>query len=265
MLFDKIFRAIFPNWFDQRARQNVCCFHFGRCGSTLIGNLLNSHPSINWQSELFHAIHENAQSVNASEAYGLLSKHIDLATSSCFGFETKFQHLDGNGLDVSLDQYLQRLETMAFSKFLVLKRSNYLRQAISVARGQHTKVWHVTTDKPQPKFESFHFDTELVSLGGRHRTLLDCFGFLDHSYQQAKATMDGLQLDCLWLEYEEDLQTDPSIGLNKVLDFLNLPRIRPSISLRKLDHRPIDQMISNADEVHALLHGTRFEWMLTAS
>ena len=101
---------------DQEAL--VCCFHFGRCGSTLLGEMAVSHGSIDWQGELFHELHEGQ---DKSNPWKHLTGPISTSEKPIFGFETKFQHLDVNGLNVPLNQYIEDLEELGFSKFIVLK------------------------------------------------------------------------------------------------------------------------------------------------
>jgi hypothetical protein len=241
--------------------ERICCFHFGRCGSTLLGNMLQSHPQIEWAGELFHAHHERKDRSVELRPFELLKNRIAHSAFRHFGFETKFQHLDSNGLQLDLEAYLLQLNKLGFRKFIVLKRNNYLRQAISVARGQISSMWHVPIKDMVPETEPLYLDTVCVSLGGRNRSILDCFQFLDQSYSDAMDTLRRLSFCLCELCYEEHLQEQPLEGYRLVMDFIRVPYVRPEISVRKLESRPVNQIVSNFDELVRCLKGTKHEWM----
>ena len=144
-----MWRLLFGNKSKLRSQRRVCCFHFGRCGSTVFANMIASHRNVDWRGEIFHDLHESKTKV---EPWGLLDGIIDESTRTILGFETKFQHLDQNAVDLPMAEFLYRLERRKFSHFIILKRKNYLRQAISVVRGQATKTWHFRKSTPQPEF-----------------------------------------------------------------------------------------------------------------
>lgn len=224
--------------------------------------MLNSHPNIAWKSELFHPLHENTISIeDGDEPFSLLTGPLGDCRSRVFGFETKFQHLDENGLNVGLNEYLEGLQQLGFNKFILLERKNYLRQAISVARGQLTKTWHVSYSDEKPEFPVFELDVSKVGLGGHNRQLIDCFEFLQDSYENAEQALRSMKNDFLRLSYEDDLELNAGMGLKKTLSFLGVKQIEPSFSLRRLDSRPVSQMISNWKQVFEQLRGTPFEWM----
>lgn len=225
--------------------------------------MLNEHSWINWRSELFHDLHENDQGPDkADRAIEQLHAEIRNSRSTVFGFETKFQHLDENGLDLSLEAFIEQLTRSGFRHFMMLRRRNYLRQAISVARGQQTQAWHFQTGKRPPGIQQVRLDLNNIGLGGKNRSLLDCFGWLDRTY--AAASELAARKGIMWLEidYEKDLEKDPFVGYQKVVDFLSIPREKPGISLHKIGGQPIQDMTENFDQIQACLQGTEYEWML---
>lgn len=224
--------------------------------------MLNSHPNIEWKSELFHPLHEKAISLDElNDPFELLVSPLEQCRSRVFGFETKFQHLDENGLDIELPKYLEKLQNLGFDKFILLERKNYLRQAISVARGQLTKTWHLSRGEKKPEFPVFEINVDKIGLGGHDREMIRCFEFLKNSYENAVQAMRAREIDFLPLSYEDDLESNAAIGLRKTLAFLEAKQIKPSISLQRLDSRPVSQMISNWKIVFERLQGSPFEWM----
>ena len=260
-MIEGIRKWFFGNPHDSRC----CCFHFGRCGSTLLGNMLRDHPDVTWAGEVFHALHENEIDIRAiQDPFQMLLGPMRESNRRAFGFETKFQHLDSNGLDISFEEYLTQLQSLNFDRFIVLRRKNYLRQAVSVARGQLTKTWHVAPEIAKPVFKPFRLDPTKIGLGGTDRELVDCFQYLDGVYQKTAEIFTRLKIDCLDLCYEDDLEIDPIIGFQKVANFLKLSSTDPEVSLQKLEARVLTEIISNYDEIRNSLVETQYSWMCEA-
>lgn len=142
-----------------------------------------------------------------------------------------------------------------------MSRSNYLRQAISDARGQLTIAWHVPANHNIPKHPPLELDRDHLALGSRHRTIVDCFRHLDETYQRTELFLKDSELDYLHLNYERDLEEDATRGFNKSIDFLGLASIKPPISLQKLEERAVSDIVSNYSAIQSRLKNTPYEWM----
>jgi LPS sulfotransferase NodH len=248
----------------RRRKIRCCTFHFGRCGSTVLGNLLNAHSQIEWQSELFHEFHERVAVVkNREEPIEHLENLIAVSPAPVFGFECKFQHLDSNGLDLAFEQFVDQLLILGFNRFIVLNRKNYLRQAISVARGQATRNWHLPIKQATPPTNRIYLNLHEIGLGGQNRSLLDCFRHLESQYATADNILSAKHCSLLNVCYEEDLQQDPLVGYRKTVDFLSMHQEQPVISLQQIGGKPIHSMVENFEEIQTTLRGTEFEWMLS--
>ena len=57
-----------------------------------------------------------------------------------YGFEAKFFHLDI--FELELADFLQRLDTLGFERFIVLERKNTLLKVISSLIAHKTGPWH---------------------------------------------------------------------------------------------------------------------------
>lgn len=227
-----------------------------------MGNMLNGHPNLDWQSEVFHSFHESPKADrNGDDPFQILQDSISRSKKRAYGFETKFQHLDSNGLKMGLSGYLTKLREMGFEKFILLERKNYVRQAISVARGQMTQTWHVTEGREKPQFSKFELNLDEISLGGVNRKVEDCFRVLDETYQATKELFRTKEVDFLSLNYEADLENDASIGLKKSLSFLQLKQVDCAVSLQRLDARPVSEMIENFKELRSRIGKTSYGWM----
>ena len=133
-----------------------------------------------------------------------------------------------------------------------MSRSNYLRQAISDARGQLTIAWHVPANHNIPKHPPLELDRDHLALGSRH---------LDETYQRTELFLKDSELDYLHLNYERDLEEDATRGFNKSIDFLGLASIKPPISLQKLEERAVSDIVSNYSAIQSRLKNTPYEWM----
>lgn len=224
--------------------------------------MLNAHTQIEWRGELFHPL------INKPDQLDWISTPLDLLThplndspSHVFGFETKFQQLGRNGLDLEFNTFVDRLNELGFDKFILLKRNNYLRQAISVARGRQTGQWHYSRDQPKPQFEPLTLDINAIKLCGQNRELLESFEYLDQTYEQAYDLLKAKH-ETLVLEYEVDLEHDPNLGFEKAIRFLELPNEKANASVRKLGGAAIPSMLTNYQAVQDRIAKTRYAWML---
>lgn len=246
------------NLFNKQSTVRACCFHFGRCGSTLLANMAASHPKIAWHGEVLHEYHQSKS--KTGDPWRLIFRPLEDCRFRVFGFETKFQHLDQNGLDIGFADFIQRLREHDFEKFIILRRENMLRQVVSIARGRQTGQWHFKTTDNRPPPIGVRLDLERVFLGGKPRPLLDCFKFAEDRYQEATTILDST--DPLLLTYESDLQNWPAEGMTRLAEFLGVRNHRPTTDLQKIEARPLAEILENFEEVASVLAGTQFEWML---
>lgn len=224
--------------------------------------MLNSHPHLEWKSELFHAFYKSRDaSKRVSDPWDVLANAIAESSKPSFGFELKFQHLDEHGLDLLIGQAIDRLLELGFQHFVILRRANYLRQAVSVVRGQLTQMWHVKTDAQLPDLEPVQLDLDAMVLGGWRGTIESCFRFMDETYKELNTEFQSREIEPLCLTYEHDLQTDPGIALTNTLDYMNLQQVQPNVSLKKINDYPLPDLVSNFQQVRQRLAGTSFEWM----
>lgn len=117
----------------------VVIWHIGRCGSTVLGTMLDQHPSIQWENEIFNPLlraKREGRAVPAidtalAEVAGRRTRPIQIA-------EVKFladQHLSVFGC--SLEEMIEVFLSRGYSRFVILNRVNYLSRMVShgFARG----------------------------------------------------------------------------------------------------------------------------------
>ena len=239
---------------------NVCMWHTGRCGSTVIADLINQDGRIHWAGEILEGytnkIWSQKKIVDGNDSkkqiYRRINKRQKAAGRHPFGFEMKHDH--HQKLNVEFDDALKIIKQLRFDKYILLERKNYLRQAVSwrvaVARGKTHLV------KGQKR--------KLVKININvtdEDTLLN--GLKSHT-QYHKELKEKLPPDFLYLCYEDDIQSAPYKGYSKIMQYLGYTPKELSTKLRKTNPYELSEVIENFDEVSDYLKNTPFHWMITS-
>lgn len=246
-------------------RNNICMFHIGRCGSTVIGDLLGNHQNISWQGEIYsnYFINEIDSKTNTGwdKFYGtkVLKSYMRGVIRKYFGFEIKHAHL--KKLSVSYTEYITTLKQNGFDRFIVLERSNYLRSILSYTIAKETNRWHIHS-KNISKLSTIYVNTNKVCLEYEQMPLIQALKIIDDYYFNLKITLDNLNIKFQNINYEIDIEKDPFIAYRKICSFLDLPPQNPKIRFTRTNPFPLSELISNYEEVENYLKGSKFEWML---
>jgi len=242
-------------------KKNVAMLHTGRCGSTVLGRMLNSHSKIIWAGEIFEKFMKLDQVETTNEFMSnTINTSRDGAKSEIYGFETKYlpqQHLSYKCLNMSIDDYITSLHNMGFSHYIVLHRKNYLRRAISAQVGRESGQWHTNDKTASPR--KVYIDINSYKTGVRHDSLIDLFTCMDESYNYLKQSLPGRSL---FLTYEDDIQDDPHKAYEKVCEFLDVKNESPEITLYRTNPFSYIEMVSNFEEIESILKNTKYSWML---
>jgi hypothetical protein len=179
-----------------------------------------------------------------------------LAGGIIYGCEIKFFHLDL--FNLGLSDFVDRLEDLTFTHFIVLQRKNLLRVVISSAVAHQRSQFHSRMGK-QAVPARIHLDVDRVSTDNTQRPLVE---FL-RGYQASFDALDKRLSEsrCLKLTYEEDVLGDPIAAYGRVCRFLSLPEQEPAVRFSRTNPYALRDIVSNFDEVEARLRQTPFEWM----
>ena len=251
-------------WNRRHRTKQIAMLHTGRCGSTVLGNMLNASRDVRWDGEIFESQMGSDQRT-ASESIQLAEKTINSSRNSVrsliYGFETKYlaqQHLSPDCLNLSIESYVDLLDTMGFRYFIVLNRENYLRRTVSALIGKATGIWHSKDPISAPT--KVRVDTQNYLTGSESMSLVEFFESAD---QRREQLMDALSnRTTLVVSYEQDVKADPRIAFQKINQLVKIGSVTPEINLRPTNPFRLKQMIENYDEVREALDGTRYEWML---
>ncbi len=241
----------------------VMLFHTARCGSTVLGNQLNDHPAIHWDSEIYNYPWRGWTQRGASggtqhtrQAEAILATRMAFPKTAWYGCEVNPTQLRSVGIDPA--GYAQRVEAMGVDRFIVLRRENLLRKIISgevakargqyhASNGQATKTCRITLDVDR-----------LVM--GETMSLVEQLDRFSQAYRDLENSLSGKRV--LHLSYEADIASDPRQAYRKVCGFLEIEPVDGEVSLRKTTAQPLPELLENMEAVRRVLSGTAYAWML---
>lgn len=241
---------------QRRRPGNVVMLHVGRSGSTVLGDMLDQHRHVYWDGEIYHRWLGDRSPDGDPVRY--LSRRMTRAGSRYYGFELKPVHL--KVLDLELDDFVNTLDGLGFTHFIVLEHKNYLRKILSSVIAHQSTVFHRA---PSDRLTENHITLDLASveIDNTVLPLLDFLTRYEEFFDTARRLLDPART--LWLTYESDIFYDPGIAYDKTCSLLGIdPQGRPEIRYGKTNPFPVNRMLSNFPEVERALRGTRFEWML---
>ena len=253
--------------------EKICLVHTGRCGSTVLANMLQSHDDLYWDNETLGRSTRWFLNKYPDAYLGprpgespvtAVSRRFWRARGNRFGFEVKPQHLMAFGL-TDMNAVGSFFSRLGVGPRIALTRRNVLRKLISAERGATQGVMHVKVGSSNPTSGSsgakgeFELSLHRVhSFAGKPMTIEEALLELDAS-DRSIAAFSGP--DALQLVYEDDILGDPRVAYLKVVDFLGMRSTDPKVSLRRTNIGGLDEIISNGDAVRARLRNTPWEWM----
>lgn len=232
----------------------IAMIHHGRCGSQVLGDLLNQHSQICWEGEIFEPLIHKLPKRPMSH----LRRRVHACGNAMYGFETKLHHPGLIGSD--WPEYVKALEQLGFRKFIVQRRRNLLRAFISglVAKAKG-HVYHVPVGTPA-SLKKLTIDPKAVYFFDEPADLLETMRFTTRRLEFVQQLLKGHEV--VHLTYEDDIAEEPTRGYRKVCEFLSVEEEPVTVSLGRTTPFPLSEIIENFDEVRAALAGTEFQWMI---
>jgi len=240
----------------------IALMHFGRAGSTLLASMIQQNRLIYYDGELFEKVRVGKVKVPRS-AEGdltlLLKRRLKRHIFRRYLVSLKpipEENLRPSLLNATIGELIERLVAFGFGKFIILKRTNYLNQIVSLALArQWGKYHHVQTDKPVLKRIEIPF-REFV-FGTFKGELLELFGRFDSYYDELESQVPGQLL----VHYERDMELNPLVAYKSVADYLGLGNLSPNIALRKSNIFKNEEVIANYAKLTSYLSGSNYAWM----
>lgn len=237
--------------------------HVGRSGSTVLTDLLEQQGEIFWDGEIYETQvfwdypYDAVPADLRVTARELVGPRMRRSGRRFYGFEAKFFHLDLT--NQSLGDFVEDLRALGFRHFVILRRENLLRKIVSSLIAHDEDAYHVRGGS-RTEVRQVRVDPDRVYIDREEKPLL---AFLEDFTRRFQELGDLVgEESVLRLTFEEDVAPDPRRGYRKVCDFLGLDAREVDVRYGRTNPAPIQEHISNAEDVRAALRGSPFEWML---
>jgi len=210
-----------------------------RSGSTLLVNLLDSHPLIHCDGELL------IRKLFFSKLY--IQCRSKLSRAPVYGFKLLIDHFETQKID-NPGYYLAELYENGY-KIINLKRQNLFRAALSSLYGYHRGRFHHTKTEGNLEHNQMYVSPEKL-LEKIHR-----FEHLLASHEQVLGQLPNLELF-----YERDLldENQHQTTIDQICDYLNIPHAKANTNLIKVTTGDLSSFVINADELEAFLRTTKY-------
>ena len=243
----------------------VIMLHIGRCGSTVLANILDQNQEIFWDGKTARKAHElYGASVKSLDISTWFKKQFSISGFRYYGFEFKIlSDQYASIFDITVPEFLEICKSIGVTHFVLLYRRNTLNQAISHYSGLANKVWHISSSSgKQASSKSFSIDFEHVTTGsGKGMPLPDYLRDIESTKDEIRKNLSGQNI--LELEYELDiLENSPMVAYQKVCDFLKIPAGEVIVKNKKVLAKSPSNTVENYGDAVRALTGTEFEWML---
>ena len=219
-------------------KTNFIIFGQGRSGSSLLKDLLDSHPEIDCLGDF---LHKNQLQKKFGFFRHLIAQYPipyiyyfkNKSEKSIFGFKLFNQHVK------NIERTVATLYKKEW-KIIHLHRENILKQSISWAIANQTSTWARSADTDDSNNKTYKIDPKLL---------------LKHTGNRLQRTKLENQLmtkfDHLDVIYEYDLFNSDSWPetTRKVVAYLGIYPVEVQTKWLKTDQRPDSERISNFDEV----------------
>lgn len=220
-------------------------FSQSRSGSSLLADLLDTHPAIDCADEIYR--------LRPAFPHQFRHAREKISEAPVFGFKLQVHHLDNElGLDQRSEElFVERLVAEGY-KFVYLKRENSLRQVVSdFLRRAGGPTYKRSDDAPTV--------TRLrVDVAG----VLKRLEIRRHYWEEAERLLELTRhID---FSYETHLQESVTQQptMDRAFDFLDLPSVPVETELKRINTRPLSELIDNYLELESALAGTPWQEQL---
>lgn len=219
----------------------------GRTGSTVLSDLINCHPDIFCDVEIFNLIYSGSKIAFPMKYISSCSKRADMHGKKVYGFRVKISQLRIEHNYRNYDKILLRLHAEGW-KFIYLKRINFLRHKISNILATETNVFHLKRNE-KPHGKKLKADCELLMAS------------IKFSEDIERTEEENLKhIPHLKLIYEDDISDSSKHQdtANKVFGFLGLGYHKVKTDYVKVIPDDLKMTLSNYEEVYNYFKDTKY-------
>ena len=215
-----------------------------RTGSTLLQKLLDSHPDIQCEGELFNPASKyikRSLMLRLLQWYPFpyLEYRKRLSMKPVYGFKLHTHQIK------SIQTRIRQLHQKGW-KIIHLRRKNVVHQVLSLLIALKSKHWHRSEQEETPAYSiSINPDEVLTAVGRRLEAFEEESVFL-------------AEIPHLSVFYEDELLDDSNWDAlaERLLNYLGLPWIQLSSELSRTDPRPYSEIVENWDELRRSIQST---------
>jgi hypothetical protein len=241
----------------------VLMLHVGRCGSTVLANLLEQNPRVHWDGKLPRkALQLYGEDVRKVDHVQWISDQFATSGDRFYGFEFKILTDQYPAIfGTTTAEFLKACCEIGVSHYILLARRNTLRHVVSHYASKNRGSWHAGSGDTVQKKE-FALDISDITTGrAPGRSLVDYLREVDAAHEEVRALLAGEKF--LELEYERDIdEAGAQHAYTRICDFLDIPPGDVQIRNRKMNPYPLTSVLENYYEVANALEGTDFTWMV---
>jgi len=220
----------------------------GRTGSTLLTELLNCHPEIFCDVEIFNFLYSGSMVKFPGMYINSCSKRASAAGKKVYGFKVKISQLRYEHKYDNYDEILYSLYGKGW-KFLHLKRVNFLRHQLSNIISFQTNIYHLRkTDKDFKKKVT-------VSCDKLYKGII-------YGEEVEKTEEENLKnIPHHTVIYERDLLVNDRFQktANDIFQFLGLKSFPVKSDLKRITQDRLEDVIENYKEVEDYFKNTKYE------
>lgn len=215
----------------------VIIFGQGRTGSTLLEELLSNTGSFASYGELI-----GASGKTVADPVRYIEGHARLRAKQNFICHVKIYHLTEDRTrsrvtPVNPAMFLGEMARRNY-RFIYLRRENFIRHAISNIVAETKGRWHKSDDR-----------RETIKVTVRKEKLVQEVMARTRFAPQERAALTGLPH--FEVVYERDLESPErhQQTVDGAMDFLGLPRAPALTQLRRINTRPLHDIVANYDDL----------------
>lgn len=240
----------------------VLMLHVGRCGSTVLANLLEQNPKVFWDGKLPR---------KARGLYGEKTRQLDIGRWTRRQFAISGDRFYGFEFKILADQYpamlgtttpdfLETCKRIGVTHYILLTRRNTLRHVVSHYASKNRGGWHASK-ADEVRARTFPLDISAITTGSAPgRPLVDYLQEVDEAHAAVRRLLADERF--LEVEYETDIdEKGADHAYRKICDFLGLAPGSVRIRNVKVNPYPMSEVVENFDEIARTLDGTDFGWM----
>ncbi|UOM34279.1 hypothetical protein [Acuticoccus sp. I52.16.1] len=253
---------------ETRGIRTCPVFHVGRCGSTVLQQMLLKHGAIFADTEIYGVYAREVGGTTDAAFEAFTRERVAIQTrglppGTAYLFEVKFfPTLDLARVSYDLPSYLDVLiRDFGTRDAIVLERRNVLRRIVSThiasSRGRFFDAAGAAIELPR-----IALPLRGLWFGDATYDLVDLIAAIEGEYAALRRELAARNIAPLSVTYEDDIEADPGAAYAKVCRAFGVAPVDVAPRFSRINTAPLSRTLSNFDAVAAALAGTPYAWML---